>query len=104
MTAERTFQTFAVGNAISVHGPKPIFISRQFFRFASQLKIHHNDKVLIGLPYRTFDKIRSVNRAEIVENKRLDATLEMVAVIQSQWVVKRSQAAPRRTGETGHMF
>jgi len=44
------------------------------------------------------------NRAEIIENKRLDAALEMVAAIQSNREVKRSQAAPRRTGQTGHMF
>lgn len=46
---------------------------------------------------------RTVNRTEIVENKRLDAALEVVAVIHSQREVKRSQAAPRRTGQIVHM-
>ena len=66
-----------------------------------RLEIQHNG---ICLPYRTFDKIRTVNRAEVVENKRLDAALEMVAAIQLKREVKRSQATPRRTGQTGHMF
>jgi len=66
-----------------------------------RLEIQHNG---VCLPYRTFDKIRAVNRAEVVDNKRLDAALEMVAAIQSKREVKRSQAAPRRTGQTGHMF
>lgn len=39
-------------------------------------------------------------RSAIVENKRLDAALEMVAAMQ----VERSGNAPRRTGQTGHMF
>ena len=66
-----------------------------------RLEIQHNG---ICLSYRTFDQLRSVNRAAIVENKRLDAALKMVAAIQSQREAKRSQAAPRRTGQTGHMF
>lgn len=66
-----------------------------------RLEIQHNG---ICLPYRTFDKIRTVNRAEIVENKRLDAALEMVAAIQAKRDVKRSGNAPRRTGQTNHMF
>ena len=36
--------------------------------------------------------LRTVNRAEIAENKRLDAALEMVAAIHSQRKVKRSRA------------
>lgn len=66
-----------------------------------RLEIQHAG---VCLPYRTFDKIRTVNRAEIVENKRLDEALEMVADIQSEREIKRSQAAPRRAGQTGHMF
>jgi hypothetical protein len=56
------------------------------------------------LSYRTFDKLRSVNRAEIVGNKRLDAVLTMVAEMQAGRELKRSQRAPRRTGQTNHMF
>jgi hypothetical protein len=57
-----------------------------------------------ALPYRTFDKLRSVNRSEIVGNKRLDAVLVMVAEMQAGRELKRSQRAPRRTGQTNHMF
>jgi len=58
----------------------------------------------ITLPYRTFDKLRSVNRAEVVENKRLSAALDVIADIQTEREVKRSQKSPRRTGQTRHMF
>jgi transposase len=57
-----------------------------------------------ALSYRTFDKLRSVNRAEIVGNKRLDAVLTMVAEMQAGREMKRSQRAPRRPGQTDHMF
>ncbi|MCB1470333.1 MAG: ISNCY family transposase [Rhizobiaceae bacterium] len=58
----------------------------------------------IALPYRTFDKLRSVHRTAVVENKRLDAALLMVAEMQEGRELKRSQHAPRRTGQTDHMF
>ena len=54
-----------------------------------------------ALPYRTFDKLRSVHRAAVVENKRLDAALLMVAEMQEGRELKRSQHAPRRTGQSG---
>ncbi len=58
----------------------------------------------VSQPYRTFDKLRSVNRAEIVENKRLDAALEFVAIEQSKRELKRSGNAPRRTGQGPSIF
>jgi hypothetical protein len=58
----------------------------------------------IALPYRTFDKLRSVPRSEVVENKRLDAALALVAEMQAGCDLQRSQHAPRRTGQTDHMF
>ena len=58
----------------------------------------------VSLPYRTFDKLRSVNRAEIVDNKRLDAVLEYVATEQAKRELKRSGNAPRRTGQGPSMF
>jgi hypothetical protein len=58
----------------------------------------------IALPYRTFDKLRSVHRSEIVENKRLDAALDLVARMQAGRDLQRSQRGPRRTGQTNHMF
>jgi transposase len=58
----------------------------------------------IALPYTTFDKLRSVRRTEIVENKRLDDVLAFVAELQSGRELQRSQHALRRTGQTNHMF
>lgn len=66
-----------------------------------RLEIQHNG---VNLPYRTFDKLRSVNRAAIVENKRLGPMLEMIAAMQKEREDKRSKKAPRRTGQTGHIF
>jgi len=57
------------------------------------------------LPYRTFDKIRHVKQAAIVENKRLGPLLEMIR--QDQLLrepEKRSRSAPKRRDQTGHMF
>ena len=56
------------------------------------------------LPYRTFDKIREVNRASVVENKRLGPALELAAKLQAEREVKRSQRTPRRRGQGEHMF
>ncbi len=58
----------------------------------------------VTLPYRTFDKLQSVNRAEVVENKRLSHVLNFIANKQVERDVKRSQKAPRRTGQQSHMF
>lgn len=57
-----------------------------------------------ALPYRTFDKLRSVHRPEVVENKRLDDMLSIVAEIQAGREQQRSKSGPRRTGQTDHMF
>lgn len=57
-----------------------------------------------SLPYRTFDKLRSVHRSEIVENKRLDEALAMVAEMQAGRELTRSQHGPRRTGQANHLF
>jgi len=57
-----------------------------------------------SLPYRTFDKLRSVHRSEVVENKRLDEALAMVAEMQAGRDLQRSQHGPQRTGQTNHMF
>ncbi|TPM24205.1 ISNCY family transposase [Mesorhizobium sp. B2-3-5] len=57
-----------------------------------------------SLPYRTFDKLRSVHRSEVVENKRLDEALAMVAEMQAGRELTRSQHGPRRTGQANHLF
>ena len=57
-----------------------------------------------SLPYRTFDTLRSVHRSEVVENKRLDDVLALVAEMQAGREQQRSKRGPRRTGQTDHMF
>lgn len=66
-----------------------------------RLEIQHHGQ---SLEYRTFDELRSVNRAEIVENKRLGAVLEHVADEQAKREQSRSRSAPKRTGQKNHMF
>ena len=57
------------------------------------------------LAYRTFDKIRKVNPAAVVENKRLGPLLELIKIHQdSQPQEQRSRKAPKRRDQTGHMF
>ncbi len=57
-----------------------------------------------SLPYRTFDTLRSVHRSEVVENKRLDDMLSIVAELQAGRRQQRSESGPRRGGQTDHMF
>ncbi|MBP1876710.1 transposase [Ensifer adhaerens] len=66
-----------------------------------RLEIIHESLVL---PYRTFDTLRSVHRSEVVENKRLDDMLSIVAEMQAGREQQRSKSGPRRTGQTDHMF
>ncbi|MGO6898852.1 ArdC-like ssDNA-binding domain-containing protein, partial [Rhizobium ruizarguesonis] len=66
-----------------------------------RLEIMHES---FTLPYRTFDTLRSVHRAEVVENKRLDDMLSIVAELQAGREQQRSKSGPRRTGQTDHMF
>jgi transposase len=66
-----------------------------------RLEVMHDG---IILPYRTFDKLRSIQRAEVVENKRLDDILAFVSEMQSGRALQRSQSGPRRTGQANHMF
>jgi hypothetical protein len=57
------------------------------------------------LAYRTFDKLRKVNQAAVVENKRLGSLLEMIKAYQdTQHEPRRSTKAPKRRDQTGHMF
>ncbi|TAV10883.1 ISNCY family transposase [Rhizobium leguminosarum] len=66
-----------------------------------RLEIMHES---FALPYRTFDKLRSVHRSEVVENKRLDDVLSIVAELQAGREQQRSKSGPRRIGQTDHMF
>ncbi len=56
------------------------------------------------LAYRTFDKIRTVNQAAVIENKRLGPMLEMIKLYQEKHPQQRSRSAPKRRDQTGHMF
>jgi hypothetical protein len=67
-----------------------------------RLAIRHKG---IALPYRTYDKLRRVNQAAVVENKRLSEALAYVAQLQHERDEKRSAKAPRRRGQDDrHMF
>ena len=57
-----------------------------------------------ALPYRTFDKLRSVHRSPVVENKRLDDMLSIVSEMQAGRELQRSKSGPCRTGQTNHLF
>ena len=66
-----------------------------------RLAIRHNG---VDLPYRAFDKRQQVNQAAIVENKRLGPVLAYIAEKQKELDMSRSAKAPRRRGQTNHMF
>ena len=57
-----------------------------------------------ALHYTTFDKVKPAKRAEVVENKRLDDVLSIIAQIAPVESRKRFQAAPERRGCANHMF
>lgn len=56
------------------------------------------------LPYTTLDMLRSIHRSPVVENKRLNDMLSIVAEMQAGRELQRSKSGPRRTGQTNHMF
>jgi hypothetical protein len=59
----------------------------------------------VELAYSTFDKLRSVTHAAVVDNKRLSAALEFIRDEQQQAApARRSQHAPRRRGQVDHIF
>ena len=58
----------------------------------------------LDLPYASFDKLRQVSQATIVENKHLGAVLAHIRERQIERAEARSQSAPRRQGQVGHMF
>jgi len=66
-----------------------------------RLEIMHEG---VTLPYRTFDTLQSVHRSQVVENKRLDDILSVVAEMQAGREQQRSKSGPRRTGQKDHMF
>ncbi len=55
-------------------------------------------------PYTTFDKLRQVSQASIVENKHLGAVLSYIRERQIERAEARSQSSPRRQEQVNHMF
>ncbi len=66
-----------------------------------RLAIRHKG---VDLPYRTFDRLQQVDQAAIVENKHLGPVLAYVAERQKELDMARSKKAPRRRGQSGHLF
>jgi hypothetical protein len=58
----------------------------------------------LDLPYTSFDKLRQVSQATIVENKHLGAVLAHIRERQIERAEARSRSAPRRQGQVGHML
>jgi hypothetical protein len=52
----------------------------------------------VDLPFRAFDKMRTVDQGAIIDNKRLDAALAYAQEQQAARVRKRNNT-PRRTGQ-----
>jgi hypothetical protein len=57
-----------------------------------------------SLPYRTFDKVRQVDQAAIMENKRLGPILALIAEQQKRNPMTRGGNAPRRRGQGKSIF
>jgi hypothetical protein len=66
-----------------------------------RFEIKHNG---LSLPYRIYDRLRQVDQAAIVENKRLGPILAYAAERQKELGMKRSQKAPRRQGQGKSIF
>ena len=56
------------------------------------------------LPYRVFDKLRRVDQAAVVDNKRLGAVLAVIRERQAETARKRNRDAPSRSFRPAHMF
>jgi hypothetical protein len=66
-----------------------------------RLAIRHEG---VDLPYRAFDKLRRVDQAAVVENKRLGAVLAVIRERQAATVRERNRDAPSRSFQPAHMF
>jgi transposase len=66
-----------------------------------RLAIRHKGR---DLPYRTFDKLRKVDQAAVVDNKRLGAVLAHIRERQAGTVRRRNRDAPSRSFQPAHMF
>jgi hypothetical protein len=105
-----------VSNALTLQYDKVMFLlepneaSRPLARKRVTVYDYPDGRVAIRhegreLPYRTFDKLRKVDQATIVENKRLGEVLAYVAERQKEMETKRSARAPKRRGQDErHIF
>jgi hypothetical protein len=76
-------------------------IGTRWTRADGQLAIRYRG---LDLSYTTFDKLRQVSQATIVENKPLSAALSYVGEQQIERAEARSQSTPRRQGQVNPMF
>ncbi len=58
----------------------------------------------LPLPYSRFDKLRQVNQAQVVNNKRLGAALAHIKKNQETRRLQRSRKSPRRRGQENSQF
>lgn len=105
----------SVSSALSLHYNKIIFIldptpvSRSLARKKvtvcdypdGRLEIRHEG---ISLPYRIFDKLRQVLQAEIVDNKRLGAALQLARELQAAGPPGKRNNTPSRRGQVHGAF
>jgi transposase len=66
-----------------------------------RLAIRHKG---VDLPYRTFDKLRRVDQAAVVDHERLGAVLAVIRERQAETTRKRNGHAPSRSSQPSHMF
>ena len=66
-----------------------------------RLAIRHEGR---DLPFRVFDKLRKVDQAAVVDNKRLGAVLAHIRERQAETVRRRNRDAPSRSFQPAHMF
>jgi hypothetical protein len=68
-----------------------------------RIEIRHEGN---ALPYRVFDKMRQVNQAAVVDNKHLDAALEMARLMQATRPHhrQRNNSEPARSSQSYGMF
>jgi transposase len=66
-----------------------------------RLAIRHKGR---DLPFRAFDKLRKVDQAAVVDDKRLGAVLAHIRERQDETVRRRNRDAPSRSFQPAHMF
>jgi hypothetical protein len=105
----------AVSSALSLHYNKVIFIldpnpiSRSLARKKvtvhdfpdGRLEIRHEG---VSLPYRIFDKLRQVHQAQVLDQKRLGAALDMAKELQTARPEGKRNTTPNRRGQVHGVF